>query len=97
MGFIVPPSSGGGGGGGVTAVTASAPLASSGGTSPQISIPTASSTASGALSSTDWSAFNNKVGKTTSDTTPVNTIRAITQAEYDAIVTKDANTIYFIK
>jgi len=31
------------------------------------------------------------------DTTPVNTLRAITQAEYDAIPVKDANTIYFIK
>jgi hypothetical protein len=31
------------------------------------------------------------------DTTPVNTIRALTQAEYDAISPKDANTLYFIK
>ena len=96
MGFIVPPSSGGGGGG-VSVVTASAPLSSSGGTSPQISISTATSTASGALSSTDWATFNNKVGKNAADSTPVNTIRAITQSEYDAIVTKDPNTIYFIK
>jgi hypothetical protein len=31
------------------------------------------------------------------DITPVNTIRAITQTEYDAISPKDPNTIYFIK
>jgi hypothetical protein len=37
------------------------------------------------------------ISKNTSDTTPVNTIRVLTQAEYDGIVPKDANTIYFIK
>jgi hypothetical protein len=39
----------------------------------------------------------NAISKNTSDYTPVNSIRAITQAEYDAIATKDGNTIYFIK
>ena len=33
----------------------------------------------------------------TTDTTSVNAIRAITQAEYDAISPKNPNTIYFIK
>ena len=33
----------------------------------------------------------------TTDTTPVNAIRAITQAEYDAITPKNPNAIYFIK
>jgi hypothetical protein len=37
------------------------------------------------------------VTNTLTDTTPVNTLRAITQAEYDAIPVKDPNTIYFIK
>ena len=37
------------------------------------------------------------ISKNTSDTTPVNTIRVITQAEYDALSPKDANTLYFIK
>lgn len=37
------------------------------------------------------------ISKVTSDTTPVNFIRAITQAEYDAISNKDSNTLYFIK
>ena len=39
----------------------------------------------------------NVVQNNLSDTTPVNTLRAITQAEYDAISPKDPNTIYFIK
>jgi hypothetical protein len=39
----------------------------------------------------------NVVQNNQTDATPVNTLRAITQAEYDAIPVKDANTIYFIK
>ena len=49
-----------GGAGSVTAVTASAPLSSSGGTTPNISITQSSSTTDGYLSSTDWNTFNNK-------------------------------------
>lgn len=45
---------------GVSAVTATLPLSSSGGTAPDISIRTASASQSGALSSTDWSTFNGK-------------------------------------
>jgi hypothetical protein len=44
----------------VTAVTASAPLSSSGGTTPNITISQASGTDNGYLSSTDWLTFNNK-------------------------------------
>ncbi len=43
----------GGGGGGVTAVTGTAPIASSGGTTPDISIAEATTSAAGALSSAD--------------------------------------------
>ncbi len=49
-----------GGGGSVTAVTASAPLSSSGGTTPDISITQAGVATDGYLSSTDWNTFNNK-------------------------------------
>ena len=52
---------GGGGGGSVTDVTASTPLFSTGGTTPDISIQQASALQSGFLSSTDWSDFNSKV------------------------------------
>jgi len=47
---------------GVSSVTASAPLASSGGTTPNITITQANSTTNGYLSSTDWNTFNNKLG-----------------------------------
>ena len=59
-GTIQTTAGGGGGGGGVTSVAGTAPIASSGGTTPTISIATASSTTTGALSSTDWNTFNNK-------------------------------------
>jgi len=44
----------------VTAVTASAPLSSSGGTTPNITIPQANISTSGFLSATDWNTFNSK-------------------------------------
>ncbi len=50
----------GGGGGGVTSVTASTPLSSSGGTTPTITIPKASTSVDGYLSSADWNTFNGK-------------------------------------
>jgi len=58
--YLGTPSSGGGGGGGVTSVGATSPLTSSGGATPNISIPQASALASGYLSSTDYNAFNSK-------------------------------------
>lgn len=48
------------GGGGVTSVTGTAPIASSGGTTPAISIATANTSTTGAISSTDWNTFNGK-------------------------------------
>ncbi|MBY0451901.1 MAG: hypothetical protein K2P92_02620, partial [Bdellovibrionaceae bacterium] len=47
-------------GGTVTSVTAASPLVSSGGNTPQISLPQAASSASGYLSAADWSTFNGK-------------------------------------
>ncbi|AFY01394.1 cell wall surface anchor family protein [Bdellovibrio bacteriovorus str. Tiberius] len=52
----------GAGSNGVTSVTASAPLASSGGATPNITISQANTTTNGYLSSTDWNTFNNKLG-----------------------------------
>ena len=46
--------------GGVTSVTATAPLASSGGTTPDISITQADTSTDGYLSSTDWNTFDGK-------------------------------------
>jgi len=44
----------------VTSVTGTSPIVSSGGNTPAISIPQATSSVNGYLSSTDWSTFNNK-------------------------------------
>ena len=44
----------------VTSVTGTAPVASSGGTTPAISMPVATSLADGYLSSVNWTTFNNK-------------------------------------
>jgi hypothetical protein len=49
----------------VTSVTASSPLFSSGGATPNLTIQQASGSQSGFLSSTDWSTFNNKVSVAT--------------------------------
>lgn len=50
----------GGGGGSVASVTGTAPIASSGGTNPDISISQATTSTNGYLSSTDWNTFNSK-------------------------------------
>lgn len=52
------------GGGTVTSVTAASPLASTGGSTPQISMTKAGSTSDGYLTSSDWSMFNAKVSST---------------------------------
>ena len=46
--------------GGVTGVSGTSPIVSSGGTTPAISIPAASSSTNGYLVSTDWTTFNSK-------------------------------------
>lgn len=51
----------GGGGGAVTSVGATSPIASSGGTTPNISISQATTSTNGYLSSTDWNTFNSKL------------------------------------
>jgi hypothetical protein len=53
---------------GVTAVTGSAPVVSSGGDTPEISMAVATASANGYLSSTDWSTFNGKGNGTVSGT-----------------------------
>lgn len=48
----------------VTSVSGTAPISSTGGTTPTISIPQATSSTNGYLSSTDWTTFNNKTSNT---------------------------------
>jgi hypothetical protein len=62
-------------GGSVSSVTASAPLSSSGGANPNISLSQATSAANGYLTSSDWSTFNGKqnaLGFTPVDVTAYN-------------------------
>lgn len=54
--------------GSVTSVTGAGPISSTGGATPSISISQANSTTGGYLSSTDWNAFNNKIGASTAFT-----------------------------
>lgn len=49
----------------VTSVTAASPLLSSGGTTPQISLPKATTSVDGYLDHTDWTAFNSKLDAAT--------------------------------
>jgi hypothetical protein len=58
--YLLPPPSQGT----VTAVTATTPVVSSGGTAPDISMPAASASVSGYLTSTDWNTFNGKAPST---------------------------------
>ena len=51
---------------GVTAVTGTAPVVSSGGATPAISMAAANTTTNGYLTSTDWNTFNGKIGTLTS-------------------------------
>jgi len=89
----------------VTAVSGTSPIVSSGGTTPTISMPVATATTSGYLSSTDWSTFNAKqaagayVTSVTSGitgATQLTNMMQITAAGYSAITSPAANTLYII-
>jgi len=59
LNLLPPPSQGT-----VTAVTATAPVVSTGGIAPNISMPAANTTTDGYLTSTDWNIFNSKAPST---------------------------------
>ena len=66
------------GGGSVNSVTASAPLSSSLGANPNLSIPAGSSVANGYISSSDWITFNGKqAGPLTGDVTTLGAVATI--------------------
>jgi hypothetical protein len=70
VGPPVQESTGGGGGGGsVNSVTGTAPIASTGGVNPDISISQATTSTNGYLSSTDWNTFNSKGSGTVTSVT----------------------------
>lgn len=83
----------GGGGGFVTSVTGTAPIVSSGGATPAISITASSGSTNGYLSSSDWNTFNNKASTTFPGWTSVSFQNSWSDAGYPAPVcsyTKDA-------
>jgi hypothetical protein len=81
-----------GGGGGVTSVTASAPLASSGGATPDISIPQATASVDGYLDSADFTTFAGKQDALTAGTGIDLTGNIVTNTAPDQIVSLTAGT-----
>jgi hypothetical protein len=81
---------GGGGGGGVTSVTGTAPIASSGGATPDISISQASSSSDGYLSQTDWNTFDGKQDALTAGTGIDLTGNVVTNTAPDQLVSLTA-------
>ena len=79
-------------GGGVTSVTASAPLASSGGATPDISIPQASASVDGYLDSADFTIFAGKQDALTAGTGIDLTGNIVTNTAPDQIVSLTAGT-----
>lgn len=89
---------------GVTSVTATSPVASSGGTTPVISMAAASGTTNGYLTSTDWTTFNSKGNGTvtsvtatspvasTGGTTPVISMPAANTTTSGYLTSTDWNT-----
>ena len=82
----------GGGGGGVTAVTGSAPIASSGGATPDISITQATTVSDGYLSATDFNTFDGKQDTLTAGTGIDLTGNIVTNTAPDQTVTLTAGT-----
>lgn len=64
-------------GGTVTSVTGTAPIVSSGGNTPAISIPAATSSVNGYLTSTDWTTFNSKGSGTVTSVGGTGTVSGI--------------------
>jgi hypothetical protein len=82
----------GGGGGGVTAVTGTAPIASSGGATPDISISQATSSSDGYLSQADWSTFDGKQDTLTAGTGIDITSNVVSNTAPDQVVSLTAGT-----
>jgi hypothetical protein len=83
--------------GAVSSVTASAPLSSSGGANPNITVATASTTTTGVLTNADWNTFNGKAGLVSPNfTTPVlgvATATSINKVNFTAPATSATLTI----
>lgn len=82
----------GGGGGSVSAVSGTAPIASSGGTTPDITISQASTSTDGYLSQTDWDIFNGKQDPISAGTDISIVANAINNTAPDQVVVLTAGT-----
>jgi hypothetical protein len=79
----------------VTNVTATSPLFSSGGTTPNLTIQQSSGSLSGFLSSTDWNTFNNKAnanGSNASGTWPISITGSAGSAAFNNLTDKTGGT-----
>lgn len=78
----------------VTSVTASSPLASSGGTTPNITIQQASGAQSGFLSSTDWTTFNSKQNALTNPVTGTGSAGQIAYFSGTSAISSESNLFW---
>ena len=78
---------------GVTSVSGTSPIVSSGGTTPAISIPAATSSVNGYLTSTDWTTFNNKAAPFTYTTNYIPYGQGTTTPNQSANFTYDGTTL----
>jgi hypothetical protein len=78
----------------VTSVTASTPLASSGGTTPNITIQQASGSQSGFLSSTDWTTFNGKQNALTNPVTGTGSAGQVAYWSSGSAITGETNLFW---
>jgi len=83
---------GGGGGGGVTSVSGVAPIASSGGNTPAISIPQATASVDGYLSQADWATFDGKQDALSAGTGISIASNTVTNTAPDQVVSLTAGT-----
>jgi hypothetical protein len=74
----------------VTSVSATSPVTSSGGTTPTIAMPAATTSVSGYLTSTDWNTFNNK-SSTTGTVTSVGGTGTVSGISLSGTVTSSGN------
>jgi hypothetical protein len=78
----------------VTSVTASSPLFSSGGSTPNITIQQASGSQNGFLSSTDWNTFNNKQNALTNPVTGTGTAGQVAYWSSGSAITGESNLFW---
>ena len=80
---------------GVTSVTGTAPVVSSGGTTPAISMAAATSLVNGYLTSTDWNTFNNKTSNTGTVTSVAASVPAFLSVSGSPITTSGTLAISY--